>query len=349
MFRDESEVRIIERDRPSPADGEVLVRTLAVGIDGTDRRVAAGEIGGDPPDGEDHLVIGHEAVGVIEDANDTELEAGTVVAPLVRQPKADTRFAENGELDMAPPDTFQERGIFGAHGYLAEYFTADPESLVTVPEPRSEYGFFIEPASISEKALDQAFAARSAFSWDPEAACVLGNGNLGLLALARLTTGDEFDRTYCLGRRDRPDPTIEFIESVGAMYIDARETDLSDIPPDYEPMDFTFESTGYPRHAIGAATTLGPNGVATLQGVPSSDRYDVDLGDYHSDMVVNNKAVLGVVNSRRSHFETANEWISDIDESVLDELVTGVYDLDEIDAALEDTDETIKSVVSFTR
>jgi hypothetical protein len=40
--------------------------------------------------------------------------------------------------------------------------------------------------------------------------------------------------------------------------------------------------------------------------------------------VVNNKAVLVVVNSRRSHFEAASEWIGDVDASVLDELVTGV-------------------------
>ena len=46
LFLDGPELRVVEKERPSPADGEVLVRTLAVGIDGSDRRIAAGEVGG---------------------------------------------------------------------------------------------------------------------------------------------------------------------------------------------------------------------------------------------------------------------------------------------------------------
>ena len=57
---------IRERERPDPAAGEVLVRTLRVGVDGTDHEVIAGNHG-EFPEGENHLVLGHEAVGVVED------------------------------------------------------------------------------------------------------------------------------------------------------------------------------------------------------------------------------------------------------------------------------------------
>jgi threonine dehydrogenase-like Zn-dependent dehydrogenase len=348
LYPEEPELRVIEKERPSPDDGEVLIQTLAVGIDGSDRRIAAGEIGGDVPRGEDHLVIGHEAVGVVEDANGTELEEGAVVTPLVRRPIDDaSRYAKNGELDVAPPGTFHERGIMGEHGYMAEFFTSEPEYLVSVPESRAEYGFFVEPISIFEKSLDQTFAARSAFRWQPESAFVLGNGNLGLLALARLETGDEFDRTYCLGRRDRPDPTIDFIEDVGGTYVDSRETPLDDFPEVYEPADYIFETTGYPKHAVEAVHALGPNGVATLQGLPGSATFDIEGGDFHSELVVNNKALLGVVNSRKPHFQSAVEWLSDVSDGVLDDLVTGVYGVDEVNRAFEDSSATIKTVVSF--
>lgn len=343
------ELRVIEKAEPSPDDGEVLVRTSAVGIDGSDRRIAAGEIGGEVPDGEDHLVLGHEAVGVVEYPNGTALEAGETVAPMVRRPVDErSRHAENGELDMAPPGSFHECGITGAHGYMAGFFTARPEYLVSVPESCAEHGFLIEPASLVEKALEQAYAARSAFDWRPESALVLGNGNLGLLALARLEA-DGFDRRYCLGRRDRPDPTIDFIERVDGTYVDSRETPLADLSDAHEPMDFVFEATGYAKHAVEAASTLRPNGVATLQGIPGSWEFDIDGGAFHSDLVVNNKALLGVVNSRKSHFRAGAEWLSGTPEAVLDELVTGVYGPDEIDRAFKDSDETMKAVVSFDR
>lgn len=351
FFPNEPDLRVIEKNKPSPENGEALIRTLAVGIDGSDRRIATGEIGGKVPDGEDHLVLGHEAVGVVEDPNGTGLEEGEVVTPLVRRPlDEESRFAENGELDMAPPGTFHERGITGMHGYMAEYFTSDPAYLVSVPDSRAAYGFFIEPASLIEKSLEQAFTARSAFNWQPDSAFVLGNGNLGLLALARLETGEEFEQTYCLGRRDRPDPTIDFIEEVGGTYVDSREVPVADFADEYVPADYVCETTGYPKHAIDAVHALAPNGVATVQGIPDeSVTFDIDCGEFHSELVISNKVLLGVVNSRKPHFEAAVEWLDMVSESVLDELVTGIYGLDEVEAAFVDSPETLKSVVSFDR
>lgn len=348
LFPEESEPRIVEREVPSPALGEALIRTLFVGIDGSDRRIAAGEIGGDVPDGDDHLVLGHEAVGVVEDSNGTRLAEGEIVVPMVRLPSDEpSRRAGSGELDMAAPGTFHERGIVGAHGYLSEFFTSRPEYLVTVPESHTEYGIFVEPASVVEKALDQMSASRAAFEWNPSSAFVLGNGNLGLLALARLETGDEFDRTYCLGRRDRPDATIDFIETVGGTYVDSRKTSLRDFPDVHEPTDFVFETTGYARHAVESVQALAPNGVATLQGIPESSEFEVDGGDFHSELVVNNKALLGVVNSRKRHFRSAVEWVTETPTSVFDDLITGVYGLNEFDQAFADSNEKMKSIVSF--
>ncbi|NHN47864.1 glucose 1-dehydrogenase [Halostella sp. JP-L12] len=345
VFRDGS-VRTVEKPRPDPAPGEALVRTLRVGVDGTDRRIAAGELG-EFPDGEDHLVLGHEAVGVVEDPNGTALSAGDVVVPTVRRPPADgtNEYFERGEPDYAPPGEFVERGIFGAHGVMAEYFTDAEEYLVPVPDALAEYGFLVEPASVAEKALEAAFASRSAFEWRRESALVLGTGSLGLTALARLAFGDEFDRTYCLGRRDRSDPAVEFVERVGATYVDSREVPLPDVPDAHEPVDLVYESTGHVPHAVETVEALAPNGVGALQGVPGSDAFEIDGGRLHEDLVLGNRALVGNVNSRPEHFAAAAEAFQSYPEWTFEALVSGTYRPSEASDAL--ADDGPKAVVSF--
>jgi threonine dehydrogenase-like Zn-dependent dehydrogenase len=345
--RGSSTPAVIETPRPEPSAGEVLVRTLRVGVDGTDHEVIAGGHGGFP-DGDDHLVLGHEAVGVVEDANGTGLDEGTIVVPTVRRPPngGANEYFQRDEPDMAPPGATHERGIDGAHGFMAEYFTSPAEFLVEIPPELADLGFLVEPISISEKAFEHAFASRSAFDWRPESAIVLGNGSLGLLTLA-MCANATFERIYCLGRRDRPDPTIDLIEDLGATYVDSRETPVDEIPAVYEPMDFVYEATGYAPHAFQAIEALAPNGVAALLGVPESWEFEVDGGALHKDLVMNNKAVVGSVNSGRRHFEDAVDTLSTLPEWLFDDLVTGVYPLSEFERAFEDDETTIKTAVQF--
>jgi len=346
--RGETSPAVVEKPRPTPSAGEALVRTLRVGVDGTDHEVIEGSHG-DFPEGEDHLVLGHEAVGVVADANDTAFEEGDVVVPTVRRPPTEgsNEYFERGEPDMAPPDACVERGIDGAHGFMTEYFTSPAEYLVPMSEADAEWGFLVEPISISEKAIEHAAASRSAFEWTPDAGLVLGNGSLGLITLAMLDRRG-YDRTYCLGRRDRPDPTIDIIEELGGTYVDSRETPVSDISDTHEPMDLVYEATGYAKHAFECIEALAPGGVAALLGVPEPWRFEVDGGRIHKELVMNNKALVGSVNSGREHFAAAVGTLAELPEWFLDDLVTGVYDLDDFEAAFEDHDETtIKTAVQL--
>ncbi len=337
----------MEKPRPEPGPGEALVRTLRVGIDGTDHEVLNGGHGGFPAD-DDHLVIGHEAVGVVEDPNGTDLSVGDVVVPTVRRaPNGTNEYFERGEPDMAPDGQYFERGIVGAHGFMSEYFTSPAECLVSLPRELAPLGFLVEPISISEKAFEHAFASRSAFDWRPESAMVLGNGSLGLLTLAMLETSDTFERNYCLGRRDRPDPTIDIIEELGCTYVDSRETPVSEVPAAHEPMDFVYEATGYAPHAFETIESLAPNGVGALLGVPTDWEFEVDGGRLHREFVLHNKALVGSVNSHVGHFEAAVDRLQDLPGWFFDELVTGVYGLDDLDAAFADDDSTIKTAIEF--
>ncbi|WP_408958143.1 glucose 1-dehydrogenase [Natrinema sp. 74] len=357
---------IVERPVPEPAPGEALVRIHRVGVDGTDYEVIEGSHGG-VPDGDERLVLGHEAVGIVEDANGTALEEGQYVVPTVRRPPADVEtndYFERGEPDMAPEGEYVERGIVGAHGYMAEYITSPADTLVPIPADLAEWGFLVEPISITEKALEHMYATRSAFDWQPESALVLGNGSLGLLTVAMFTTTLDYDRVYCLGQRDRPDPSIDIIERLGATYIDSRETPLSEIPAAYEPMDIVYEATGYAKHAFESVDALAPNGVAALLGVPADWSFEIDGGRLHRELVLHNKAIVGSVNSNRDHFEAAVDTLAALPKEVFETITTGIYGLEAVDHAfpkatttvpaghgsttVPDDDTTIKTAVEFT-
>lgn len=348
--RGEHEPRVVERPRPTPEEGEALVRILRVGVDGTDHEVIRGAHGGFPT-GADEMVLGHEAVGVVADASGTDLSEGTVVVPTVRTPTADgdRSWFERGEPDMAPWDDgdFHERGIAGADGYMAEYVTCPAEALVPVPDWQAATGFLVEPLSIAVKAVEHAEATRSAFDWQPESALVLGNGSLGLLTLGLLDAGDRFDRLYCLGRRDRPDPTVDIIEELGATYVDSRETPVEAVPDAFEAMDLVFEATGYPRHAVETVDALAAGGVGALLGVPEDWEMEVDAGRLHREMVLDNKALVGSVNSNRGHIATASDRLAGLPDWLVDRVVTGVYPVDDLTAAFADDDTTIKTAVEL--
>jgi threonine dehydrogenase-like Zn-dependent dehydrogenase len=345
IHRGESTLSLVDVPRPEPAEGQALVRTLRVGVDGTDHEVIRGGHGGFP-DGEDHLVLGHEAVGVVEDPNGTRFDVGDVVVPTVRRPpNGDPNgYFERGEADMAPPDATLERGIAGEHGFMSEYFVSRGEYLIGIPDSLAPLGFLIEPLSVAEKAIEHAYASRSAFDWQPESAVVIGNGSLGLLTLAMLGS---YDRTYCVGRRDRPDPTIDIIEELGATYIDSRETPVAEIAEAYEPMDFAYEATGFARHPFEAVGAVAPGGVLALLGVPEPWTFDVDGGSLHKDIVMNNKAVVGSVNSGIHHFRAAADTLTTFSEEFIDAFVTGVHDYREFEEAFVDDDTSIKRAVQF--
>lgn len=347
VARGESRPRLLDIPRPEPQKGEVLVRTLRVGIDGTDHEVIAGSHGAFP-DNEAYQILGHEAVGVVADANGTDATEGDLVVPTVRRPPSgeSNDYFERGEPDMAPDRHYVERGIVGAHGYMASFFTSLPKFLVSVPRELAETGFLIEPISNGEKALELAYAARSTFEWTPETALVLGNGPLGLLSLGLLEQHGT-ERTYCLGRRSRPDRTIDIIERFGATYVDSRETPVGEIAEVYEPMDLVCEATGHAAHAFETIDALAPNGVGVLLGIPSDQRFEIEGGRLHQELVLENKALVGSVNSHIPHFQRAIDTLTGYPDWVTDAIITDVFGPEAVASAFDPDKDRIKSVVEF--
>ena len=144
-----------EVPEPSADDGTVLVRTLALGVCGTDREIVSGAYGEAPP-GSDRLVLGHESLGeVIAAPRGSGFAAGDHVVGIVRRPDpVPCPACAAGEWDMCRNGRYTERGIKGLHGYGAERFRIEPDFAIKVDPALGMLGVLIEPASIVAKAWD---------------------------------------------------------------------------------------------------------------------------------------------------------------------------------------------------
>src|SRR5262249_57196188 len=106
----------------------ILVRTLALGVCGTDREIVAGDYGATPP-GEDRLVLGHESLGRVEEApSGSGFAPGDHLVGIVRRPDpVPCPACAAGEWDMCRNRRHAERGIKERHGPAAEHFPIEPD------------------------------------------------------------------------------------------------------------------------------------------------------------------------------------------------------------------------------
>src|SRR5919198_213637 len=181
-------------DVPEPQVSEipdgrgVKVRVLRVGVDGTDKEINAAEYGA-APEGYDYLITGHEGLGRVVEVGPnvpTTIRPGTLVVSTVRRP-GHSLYDEIGLQDMTTDDVYYERGINLRHGYLTEYYVEDAQYVVPLPENLHEVGVLLEPLTVAEKAINQAFEIQRRLRvWKPTRAMVLGSGTIGLLTTLAL-------------------------------------------------------------------------------------------------------------------------------------------------------------------
>jgi threonine dehydrogenase-like Zn-dependent dehydrogenase len=296
-------------DLPMPGVDEipngrgVLVKVLRVGVDGTDKEINAAEYGA-APDGYDYLTIGHESFGRVTaiGPNVRELSVGDYVVATVRRPGSSI-YDRIGTYDMTTDSTYFERGINLRHGYLTEYYVDDPEYIVKVPAGLKEVGVLLEPTSVVEKGIAQAYEIQRRLKvWRPQRAAVVGAGPLGLLAA--LTLRLRGLEVTTLARTEPPTLSSELVESIGARYLSTRQTPLLQAAGQFGPFDIVFEATGVSSVAFEAMEALGRNGVLVLTGISGGNRTVEVPGDHILlGFVLGNKVAVGSVNANRVYFE----------------------------------------------
>src|SRR5881394_60372 len=163
--------------------GSVLVRTLVVGVCGTDRELIDG-VYGEAPAGHQRLVMGHESLGrVIEAPDDSGFATGDLVVGIVRHPDPEPCVnCALGEWDMCRNGRYTERGIKQADGFAAERWYAEPGFLVKVDPRLGQAGVLLEPASVLAKAWEHVERIGLRSRWAPRTALITGAGPVGLMA-----------------------------------------------------------------------------------------------------------------------------------------------------------------------
>ena len=301
-------IHLAELQEPSVrdiADGRgVLVRVLRVGVDGTDKEINAAEYGA-APGGFDFLVLGHESFGQVEAVGPavTTLQPGDYVVATVRRPGSSI-YDAIGTSDMTTDDIYYERGINLAHGYLTEYYVDDEDFIVKVPQGLKEVGVLLEPMTVVEKGITQAFEIQRRLRvWRPRKAAVMGSGTIGLLATLALRLRGLEVTTF--GRTPRPYLNSDLIEDLGARYATTIDTPITEAARKFGPFDLIFEATGSSQVVFESMEALGKNGVLVLSSVTGGDRrIEVPSDQINLGFVLGNKVMVGTVNANREYFET---------------------------------------------
>lgn len=293
----------------------VLVKVLRVGVDGTDKEINNADYGA-APEGDDFLVIGHEGFGVVEEvaANVKELKPGDYVVATVRRPGTSI-YDLIGTNDMTTDDTYFERGINLRHGYLSEYYVDDAEFIVKVPRGLKEVGVLLEPMTVVQKGIAQAYEIQRRLKvWKPRRAAVLGAGTIGLMAtLVLRLRGIE---VVTFGKTPKPYLNADLLEEIGAAYVSTDDISVKDFAAANGAFDLIFEATGYSPIIFDAMQGLEKNGVLVLSSVTGGDRMvEVPADKINLEFVLGNKVMVGTVNANREYFESG---VQDMSAAVLE-------------------------------
>jgi threonine dehydrogenase-like Zn-dependent dehydrogenase len=270
----------------------VLVKVLRVGVDGTDKEINAADYGAAPP-GADVLVTGHESFGRVEAVgpNVREFVPGDYVVPTVRRPGG-SLYDRIGMYDMTTDEVYFERGINLRHGYLTEYFVDDPEYIVKVPQGLAHVGVLLEPLTVVEKGIAQAFEIQRRLRvWRPARAAVMGAGTIGLLATLLLRLRGIEVTTF--GQRSAPYLNADLVERLGARYVTTSDLPSPTAPGRVGPLDLIVEATGAAQVAFESMLALGKNGVLVLTSVTGGDRkLEVPAARINLEFVLGNKVMV---------------------------------------------------------
>lgn len=324
---------------PAVSDGSVLVRALALGICGTDREIIGGEYGSAPP-GKDHLILGHESLGRVEEApSDSGFARGDLVVGIVRRPDpVPCPACATGEWDMCRNGQYTERGIKQRNGYGSEHFRCEPGFLIKLDPSLGDVGVLLEPASVVAKCWEHIMRiGRRSASWHPKVALITGAGPVGMLA-AMMGQQLGFEVHVYDHNTDGPKPGL--VRDLGATY---HSGDLGKLSP-----DIAIECTAVTPVVLDVIGRAAASGIVCLAGVSSGGRpVQFDVGIFNRNLVLQNQVVFGSVNANRRHYKAAANALAKADKQWLARLINRRVPLSRWREAFEDRKGDIKVVLDF--
>lgn len=361
VYPSRREVKLVDIDEPAiMAPTQVRMRTLQVGVCGTDREICAFDYG-TPPDGSDGLVIGHESLMEVVEAGSgvAGYEPGDLVVPMVRRPCSHDWCdpCRTGRQDFCLSGDFTERGIKQADGFMAEYVVEDQKYLNLVPTALREVAVLVEPLTIAQKALGQVrriqqrlpLQGRHGEGEIRHRAVVLGAGPVGLLGAMSLVA-QGFD-TSVYSRAAEGDSRVALAMSMGVKFVHAETTSVEQLAAGVGNIDLVYEAVGASSLAFEVMQVLGTNGIFVFTGVPGRrGPIQVDTDLLMRSLVLKNQVVLGTVNAGRDAFEAAIAGLGVFMEKwpeAVRGLITGRYAIEDFADPLSSRAPGIKNVIDF--
>lgn len=280
----ESGIDLITAAIPAPGPGELLVRSVAVGICGSDLDLLAGTR---PPGFATYPVIpGHEWSGLVAAPGPgvTGVAVGTPVAVMGIQACGRCPACRDGNVQRC------ERGYaevgFTAPGGLAEWVVIRAEQAVVLPPAVT-----LDAAALLEPAAVVAHAFLRCPSVTGRTVTVVGDGTLGLLAV-QMARASGAGVVTLLGLDDE---RLALARRLGATAVHRIETGTGTAAPvGAQPADVVVECAGAPESARTALRSVRRGGTVALLGVTGSD---VSLGLSNDRLVVDDLTVTGILAS----------------------------------------------------
>ena len=296
--------QVAEIAEARPRAGEVPVRTLEVGVCGTDREISEGHFGV-PPDDDGVLVLGHELLGVV-DRDGGGFSRGDLVTAIVRRSCRHCRACDEGSPDSCLTGDYSERGITRLHGFARELLAEDPAQLIGIPRSLGRLGVLAEPASICERGIRHAREIGGRQPWELQRALVIGAGAIGMLStyLLRLAGLD----VWTAARGPGTDPRAELVAASGARYVSTSDQPLGDLREEVGGFDLVVEATGNAQVMADCLGMLRRSGVACLLGLdPRHQTVELDGRVIGVDAILENRVLFGSVNAHRV------DWLAAVD------------------------------------
>ncbi|MCL2221970.1 MAG: alcohol dehydrogenase catalytic domain-containing protein [Oscillospiraceae bacterium] len=269
----DKELKLVDYKKPTPAQGEALVRVTLAGICNTDIEITKGYKGFSG-------ILGHEAIGVVEEINASDSSLlGKRVVPEINFGCGKCSWCARG-LSSHCPDR-RTLGIAGKDGCFAEYFTAPLGVLHEVADTVSdEQAVFVEPLAAALEIVEQLHLKPS------DKVLVLGDGKLGTTIALSLCV-QNFDTT--LVGLSQSKLKIASLQGVKTALLQEIKTERA--------WDAVVEATGTVSGFETALALVRPRGVLVLKSTVASGK-ELNL----APIVINEITVLG---SRCGPFEPA--------------------------------------------
>ena len=335
---------------------EVLLQMLRVGVCGTDRHVMQRAFtDGQLPEGDDYLVMGHEAVGRVVEvgSNVRSVSPGDFVVPTVRRGCGECQACAVDQADLCFTGKIRERGIVGLHGFLAERIVERAENLVRVPAELAAVAPLVESLCTPEKALRRIRNARAHLPvadalGSVRRALVTGSGPIALLAVMALRLRGI--PTWNVARQPPDGTAARLVQRCQATYVPLQEVDLEQPQERLGAFDAIIEATGAVELCVGMLGALAPNGVLDLVGGPPEQKAVAIQASVLGAMVGRNLTLLGSVNANNDDWRAAVRDLTEMRTAwpgTVEALITHVFGMDAVEIAFERVPGQIKAVISI--